>query len=135
MKSYQIDLTNKNVEEILIENDILDDEDLAVVNSLSKKFTGYGHYEISAHITNDSHDSIDLKAIITDMSIVDEWNEDDCYFENEESWFENAKAVMNRAFEIIVQNNIEELNEFISKSDNYKDRTPLTLQKKEWVLH
>lgn len=117
MKSYQTNLTDENIEKILIENDILKNN--LTIESLSKKFTGYGHYEISVYITDNSHNSIDLKVITTDMSIIDEWNKDDCYFENEESWFESGEAVMNRAFEIIVQNNIEELNEFISESNNY----------------
>jgi hypothetical protein len=46
------------------------------VNSISKKKTGYGHYELCVEIGFGKYDSVSYKRTTTDMQIPDNWYND-----------------------------------------------------------
>ena len=114
--SNQLDLTNEDALKVFEENGF-EDVDLSIY-CMSKKFTGYGHYSLSVEVQkNDgSYDTINLSRTTTHMSIVDEWNEDESYFENGNScWFDSANHVMRYVLDFIIgyEPNTELLNEWV----------------------
>jgi hypothetical protein len=73
--SHQQDLSSEKAANIL-ENLGYNLEKDITINSVSKKKTGYGHYELSVEIGFDKYDSVTIKRTTTDMQLTDNWNEE-----------------------------------------------------------
>ncbi len=116
--SYHSDLSNEAVERILSENGF--EESGLIVNDLSYRKTGYGHWKLEANIirTADLYDNLYLNVTTTNSSLIDDWNEDECYFQDDNSghWFDSNGKVMEAALDYIISSeaNQELISEFIN---------------------
>lgn len=117
--SNHFDLSNESVERILSENGF---KEMGLsVNALGYKKTGYGHWLLSCEIAdqNDWTNSIVLSRTTTNSNLIDDWGEDEVYFQSENSgkWYESNSDVMNCAFDFIISNesNQEQLRKFLNQ--------------------
>lgn len=115
--SYVRDLTNESIEKILTEYGFVDQECI-LIHSLNYRFKSSGHWELSCDISTMSDGLITLSVTTTDSMLIDDWNEDECYFEQENNghWFESNEHVMSTAFEYIIKDtrNTDLLAEYLS---------------------
>ena len=116
--SNHFDLSNDSVERILSENGF-EQKNLSVM-ALGYRKTGYGHWELECEIANqdDWTENIILKRTTTNSNLIDDWGEDEMYFEDDNSghWYDSNSEVMEAAFDFILSSeaNQEELNEFLN---------------------
>jgi hypothetical protein len=115
-------LTSESVEKILSENGF-ESKNLSV-NALGYRKTGYGHWKLTCEIANQDNwrENVDLSVTTTDSNLIDDWGEDEQYFQDDNSghWFSSNQEVMERAFDYILrsESNQETLAEWLLNKEN-----------------
>ena len=111
-------ISDKEVERIFSENAF--DHNLAI-HHLSYSRTGYGHYQLKLLISdlNNYCDDLILTVTTTNSMLIDDWGEDEQYFQDENSghWYDSNQEVLSTAIDSIISNeaNQEEFRNWIEK--------------------
>ena len=113
--SFQEDLSNENVTQLFIDNNI-DVKEGMYVHSLCRSFESSGHYDLSVNIEYDGKEAT-FTATTTNMSVIDDWAEDDCYFESDDNghYYDNNEQVFAAALDHILTYRSEEINEWLNE--------------------
>jgi len=109
-------LSDESAERILAENGF--ENAGLIINSIQKQFAGSGHYKLSVQIMEHGvYDDLWLDKVTTNMNLIDDWGEDEMYFEGDNTghWFDSHDEVIEAAFEEIMrsEHNQESLRDWI----------------------